>query len=75
MEISWRKINGQLKFLNDNILIIGANYLGVDMCGRAVDAQVRFINQINERINLDLLNRNNLAFSKQKKLEYLNLMN
>ena len=49
-------VNGQLKFLNDNLLAVGADYFPDGMCGRAVDAQVRFINQINERFNLDLLN-------------------
>ena len=58
-------VNGQLKFLNDNLLAVGADYLPNGMCGRAVDAQVRFINQINEGFNLDLLNRTNIAFVQQ----------
>jgi len=58
-----KKINGSLKFIEDNIVIIGANYPGGDMCGRSVDSQVRFISKIDQEFGLDLLNRNNLAFS------------
>ena len=47
MEISWRKNKGSLKFLKDNIVIIDANYSG-RMCGRSVDAQVRFVSQIDK---------------------------
>ena len=45
------------------------------MCGRAVDAQVRFINQINQRFNLDLLNRTNIAFVKQDSIVVHNYNN
>tara|TARA_B100000497_G_C7567039_1_gene341830 strand:- start:351 stop:824 length:474 start_codon:yes stop_codon:yes gene_type:complete len=58
-------VNGQLKFIKDNLLVVGADYFPDGMCGRAVDAQVRFINQINEGFNLDLLNRTNIAFVQQ----------
>ena len=57
------KISGSIMFVKDNIVIIGANYLGVDMCGRSVDAQVRFVSKIDHEFGKDLLNRNNLAFS------------
>ena len=49
------KISGALKFVGNNILIIGANYLGGDMCGRSVDAQVRFVSQIDQEFGIDLL--------------------
>ena len=58
-------VNGQLKFIRDNLLVVGADYFPNGMCGRAVDAQLRFINQINEGFNLDLLNRTNIAFVQQ----------
>ena len=60
-----QSINGQLKFVKDNLLVLGADYFPNGMCGRAVDAQVRFVNQINEEFNLDLLNRSNIAFVKK----------
>ena len=57
------KISGSIKFIGNNIVIIGANYLGGDMCGRSVDAQVRFVRGIDQELGIDLLNRNNLAFT------------
>ena len=33
------------------------------MCGRSVDAHLRWINEINNDLDLDFLNRNNVAFS------------
>ena len=62
------KISGSIMFVKDNIVIIGANYLGVDMCGRSVDAQVRFVRKIDHEFGKDLLNRNNLAFSISEKI-------
>ena len=58
-------VNGQLKFIKENLLVVGADYFPNGMCGRAVDAQVRFINKVNEEFNLDLLNRTNIAFLKE----------
>ena len=68
-------VNGQLKFIKDNLLVVGADYFPDGMCGRAVDAQVRFINQINEGFNLDLLNRTNLAFVQQDSIVVHNYNN
>ena len=66
------KISGSIMFVKDNIVIIGANYLGVDMCGRSVDAQVRFISKIDQEFGKDLLNRNNLAFSISESISIFN---
>ena len=68
-------VNGQLKFIKDNLLVVGADYFPDGMCGRAVDAQVRFINQINEGFKLDLLNRTNIAFVKQDSIVVHNYYN
>ena len=62
------KIRGSIMFVEENIVIIGANYLGVDMCGRSVDAQVRFVRKIDHEFGKDLLNRNNVAFSISEKI-------
>tara|TARA_Y100000385_G_scaffold137430_1_gene142833 strand:+ start:163 stop:636 length:474 start_codon:yes stop_codon:yes gene_type:complete len=70
-----QSVNGQLKFIKDKLLIVGADYFPNGMCGRAVDAQVRFINQINEEFNLDLLNRTNIAFVKQNSIVVHNYNN
>ena len=68
-------VNGQLKFIKDNLLVVGADYFPNGMCGRAVDAQLRFINQINEGFNLDLLNRTNIAFVKEDSIVVHNYNN
>ena len=68
-------VNGQLKFIKDNLLVVGADYFPDGICGRAVDAQVRFINQINEGFNLDLLNRTNIAFVQQDSIVVHNYNN
>ena len=68
-------VNGQLKFIKDNLLVVGADYFPDGMCGRAVDEQVRFINQINEGFNLDLLNRTNIAFVKESSIVVHNYNN
>jgi hypothetical protein len=68
-------VNGQLKFIKDNLLVVGADYFPDGMCGRAVDAQVRFINKINEGFNLDLLNRTNIAFVQQDSMVVHNYNN
>ena len=66
------KIRGSIKFIENNIVIIGADYLGENMCGRSVDAQVRFVRQIDQKFGLDLLNRNNLAFSISNTINIFN---
>ena len=77
--VEWKShgqpVNGQLKFIKDNLLVVGADYFPDGMCGRAVDAQVRFINQINEEFNLDLLNRTNIALVQQDSIVVHNYNN
>ena len=48
--------------------MIGAGVNNGDMCGRAVDAQIRFIKELDEQLDLDLLNRNKIAFNVNNKL-------
>ena len=68
-------VNGQLKFIKENLLVVGADYFPNGMCGRAVDAKVRFINKVNEEFNLDLLNRTNIAFVKENSIVVHNYNN
>ena len=70
-----QNVNGQLKFIKENLLVVGADYFSNGMCGRAVDAQVRFINKITEEFNLDLLNRTNIAFVKENSIVVHNYNN
>lgn len=66
------KIEGEIKFLNNHLMVIGAQYKPEAMCGRAVDAQVRFITTINSEFNLDLLNRTNIAFLESDSIKVHN---
>tara|TARA_B100001287_G_scaffold45737_1_gene34826 strand:- start:11667 stop:12143 length:477 start_codon:yes stop_codon:yes gene_type:complete len=55
-------INGQFKIIDDYILSIAADVKANELCGRAADAQVRFIEEVSKHYKLDLLNRNNMAY-------------
>ena len=70
--VDWKShgqlIEGEYKVINDYIIVIGAGVNNGDMCGRAVDAQVRFVKELDEHLNLDLLNRNKIAFQLNHKL-------
>jgi len=68
-------IEGEIKFLNNHLMVIGAQYKPEAMCGRAVDAQVRFITKINSEFNLDLLNRTNIAFLESDSIKVYNYNN
>ena len=57
-------INGSFKIVNNHFLLIAADVNGNDLCGRAVDSQVRFIKEIEFYFSLSLLDRNNMAFVK-----------
>lgn len=62
------KIQAELLFVDNNILLIGANSCVGGMCGRAIDAQVRFVEQLDLQYNLDFLNRNKIAYRKNNQL-------
>ena len=63
-------IEGYFKVINDYILVIGAGVNNGDMCGRAVDAQIRFVKELDQHLDLDLLNRNKIAFNVNNKLNH-----
>ena len=56
------KINGQFKIIDKYILSIAADVNGNSLCGRAADAQVRFVENLSNHYNLNLLNRNNMVY-------------
>tara|TARA_B100001057_G_scaffold51465_1_gene45727 strand:- start:7 stop:483 length:477 start_codon:yes stop_codon:yes gene_type:complete len=56
------KINGKFKIIDDYILSIAADVNGNDLCGRAADAQVRFVEYLSNEFSLNLLNRNNMVY-------------
>tara|TARA_B100001093_G_scaffold453792_1_gene462693 strand:+ start:16154 stop:16627 length:474 start_codon:yes stop_codon:yes gene_type:complete len=63
-------IDGEFKVIDDYIIVIGAGVKNGNMCGRAVDAQIRFIKELDEQLDLDLLNRNKIAFNVNEKLSW-----
>ena len=56
------KINGQFKIVDEYILSIAADVNGNNLCGRAADAQVRFVENLSNEFSLNLLNRNNMVY-------------
>tara|TARA_B100000927_G_C16467738_1_gene470355 strand:+ start:1757 stop:2233 length:477 start_codon:yes stop_codon:yes gene_type:complete len=56
------KINGSFKIVNNHFLLIAADVNGNNLCGRAVDSQVRFVKEVEFFFSLSLLDRNNMAF-------------
>ena len=49
------KVQGELLFIGNNLLLIGCNTCNGSMCGRAIDAQVRFVKQLDLQYNYTFL--------------------
>ena len=49
---SWKshgnQVQAQMKFIKNNVLVVGAQHQGADICGRAVDEQVRWVDRISK---------------------------
>ena len=54
------KLNGVLKIAYDKLIIIGVKQQ--NLCGRSVDGLMRFVRELDENVQLDLLNRNRLGY-------------
>ena len=76
---SWKshgnQVKAQMKFIKSNVLVVGAQHKGADICGRAVDEQVRWVDGISKDCNVDLLNRNNIAFLFSDSLQIYDFKN
>jgi len=59
------KVSGQIKFSNDYVLIIGADFKGDSICGRAVDSQVKFVKDLELKTGLTLMNRQNICIKEE----------
>jgi hypothetical protein len=59
------KVVGKLLFLDNYIVVIGADFLGESICGRAVDSQVKFIKDLEPDIGLTLMNRQNVCIKEK----------
>jgi hypothetical protein len=61
-------VKGHYKVLHNRFIVFFADEDGEAMCGRAVDASVRFIKDIEMKFGLALLNRNLVAYQKDGKV-------
>jgi hypothetical protein len=62
-------INGHFKVKDQHLLLIAANVNGSGLCGRAVDAQLRFIKELDQEFKINLLDRNKMAYFSNNKIE------
>ena len=61
-------VEGRLRIIDNHIVAIGANIPSDSICGRAVDAQVRFMKSLDNTMGYDFMGRNQLAFTQEKSL-------
>ena len=63
---SWKShgelVQGSVSVVDDYFLLICANVSDGNMCGRAVDANVRFVKELQGHTGLSLLNRLTVAY-------------
>lgn len=63
---SWKShgelVQGSVSVVDDYFLLICANVSDGNMCGRAVDANVRFVKELQDHTGLSLLNRLTVAY-------------
>ncbi len=55
-------LTGELKFFEDQLIAFGV--FQQNLCGRSVDALIRFIRETEHSLKLDLLNRNRIGYLK-----------
>lgn len=55
-------VKGEIGVLYDHFIVVIADDCDGDMCGRAQDAQIRFIKELGIELGLDLTNRMQLAY-------------
>lgn len=69
---SWKshgdQVDGGLFFMDNHVVIIGANVFGDSICGRAVDSQVRFIKEIEEKTGFSFMNRQNICLKNRNEI-------
>jgi len=61
-------LKASYKLLHNRFIIFFADEEGDRMCGRAIDASVRFIRELEARYGLSLLERNRVAYIKNGKV-------
>lgn len=66
-------VKGHFKILYNRFIVFFADEQGEAMCGRAVDASVRFIKEMEILFGIPMLNRNLVAYKKGDKVFSCNL--
>jgi hypothetical protein len=72
---SWKshgdQVDGKLLFMDNHVVIVAADVLGNSMCGRAVDSQVRFIQDLETLTGFTLMNRQNICLKNKDDSSYV----
>ena len=55
-------LHGEIKCIHDQLIVFGVNQQ--NLCGRSVDALVRFVRETEDSLGLDLLNRSRMGYLK-----------
>lgn len=56
------KVKGEIAIAYDHFIIVISDDCGGNMCGRAKDAQVKFVQEVGNELEVDLLDRMQLAY-------------
>jgi hypothetical protein len=61
-------LKAHYKILHNRFIIFFADQEGDNMCGRAIDASVRFIKELEKKYSVSLLDRSRVAYIKNDKV-------
>ncbi len=64
-----KKVKGAIQVVNNQFIVIMADPCGEDMCGRAQDASVRLIKELENELGLILMDRANVAIESNGRIE------
>ncbi len=62
-------LKGHYKLLHNRFIIFFADEEGDNMCGRAIDASVRFVKELEKKYAISLLERSRVAYINNGKVE------
>jgi hypothetical protein len=62
-------LKAHFKLLHNRFIVFFADEQGDNMCGRAIDASVRFVKELEKKYTVSLLDRSRVAYIKDGKVE------
>jgi hypothetical protein len=62
-------LKAQYKLLHNRFIVFFADEQGDNMCGRAIDASVRFVKELEKEYSISLIDRSRVAYIKDGKVE------